>query len=215
MQSYPSIPAFNDRYHSYLFGQPCYVFRKYDGSNLRFEVDQRGRLVKVGTRTRLMDRNDPVFGPAIPYFERHLLPELVDRVSAQLSEHIARTVKRWVFFGEWFGANSFAGSHDSSDEMQLKLFDVHVGNHGFIDSNVFYTAFCGDSRTAELLYTGFFLPEHVTEVRQNFGTFEAPLEEGVVAHVKTSRGWEKVKVKTQRWLERVKAKYDDDWERYA
>lgn len=214
MQSYPSIEAFNDRRHTYMIGQPCYIFNKYDGSNLRFEVTQKRELVKVGTRTRLMDQDDPVFGPAVGVFVAKM-HDYISRTRTHLDSKLLQNAKRTVYFCEWFGPNSFAGSHDPSDKKELRLIDLHVGNHGFIKPNLFHKTFQGLNGVAELLYGGYFVPELISEARTQTGMFETGVDEGVVVHVNVRDGWEKVKIKTNKWLDRVKAKYGQDWEQYV
>lgn len=213
MQSYPSIAAFNDRRHQHLIGKPCYIYNKYDGSNIRFEMKER-ELVKIGTRTRLMDENDPVFGPAVPAFLEKI-HDYLSRTNTYLDAKLRQNSKRNVYFCEWHGPNSFAGSHDPNDQMTLTLIDLHVGNHGFIKPNLFHKMFQGTSKVAEMLYGGYLVPELISEVRTQTGVFESGLTEGVVIRINTNGDWETIKVKTNAWLERVKAKYGQDWEQYA
>src|SRR5271154_7039190 len=65
MLSYPSIEGSSKA----PLGKPCIAFYKYDGSNLRFEWQRKGRQwMKYGTRTQLFNATTPTFGPAISVF---------------------------------------------------------------------------------------------------------------------------------------------------
>lgn len=65
MKTYPSIPrSTGQSFQEY----DAYVFDKLDGSNLRFEWSRKKGWVKYGTRRRLFDTTDPVFGEAITLF---------------------------------------------------------------------------------------------------------------------------------------------------
>jgi hypothetical protein len=50
----------------------AHIFDKLDGSNLRFEWTKKRGWFKHGTRTRLFDETDPVFGGAIAMFDNAL-----------------------------------------------------------------------------------------------------------------------------------------------
>lgn len=114
MKDYPSIPRSTGQSHEEF---DAYVFDKLDGSNLRWEWSKKQGWYKFGTRTRLFDVTDPVFGCSIAVFR--------DRFSEAL-ERAARE-NRWerlIAYTEFFGPSSFAGLHVDGEEKQLALIDL-------------------------------------------------------------------------------------------
>jgi hypothetical protein len=123
MISYPSI----ERSTGQKFQEfDAHVFEKIDGSNLRFEWTKKNSFCKYGTRHRLFDETDEVFGCAIELFHQR---------SAATLDKIAREQKweKATFFCEFYGGNSFAGNHNPEDEKFLALIDVHIHKYGMID----------------------------------------------------------------------------------
>src|SRR5579862_2894932 len=119
MKSYPSIPKIINT------DKPVFVFSKYDGSNLRFQWNQKQGWYKFGTRTHLFDKTDKTFGCAIPIFQATLACQL---------EQIAKQNK-WqelTVFAEFWGENSFAGSHVQDDTKYLTLFDAAPYKKGIL-----------------------------------------------------------------------------------
>lgn len=106
--------------------------------------------------------------------------------------------KEIVFFFEYYGENSFAGMHDSNDEMKLVLIDVW--EHTLIKPKEFIEWF-GHLNIPAVVYEGILDNEIITKVRKN----KYGLKEGVV--FKGDKNM--FKLKTNEWLERVKAKYGD------
>ena len=62
MKSYPSVASSRG---SQFRAFKAHVFDKIDGSNLRFEWSPKRGWYKFGTRKRLFDETDEVFGPAV------------------------------------------------------------------------------------------------------------------------------------------------------
>ena len=75
MKQYPEISGSNKA----PIGAQCLAFVKYDGSNLRWEWSPKKGWYKFGTRTRLFDHTDEIFGEAIPLFQDTLGPEITSR----------------------------------------------------------------------------------------------------------------------------------------
>jgi hypothetical protein len=121
VKQYPEIPGSNKA----PIGEPCIAFTKYDGSNLRWEWSSKSGWYKYGTRTRLFDKSDPIFGEAIPIFQDIMGPEIVKRI-----KDIERGVQSAIVYTEFFGPNSFTGIHEPSDPKELKLFDVNLYKRG-------------------------------------------------------------------------------------
>lgn len=171
MKDYPSIPSW-----ARVGGTPVYVFTKYDGSNVRCEVDRKGNITKFGKRNGLLDDQTPHLIKAAT-----LIPE-------KYGDDICRLVRdqRWeraTFYFEFWGRNSFAGYH-ADEEHTVTLFDVAPHKKGFLEPKEFLKL-CGRMDHARLLHQGNFTHE-VAEAVSN-GTLEgmAPLEgmvpEGIVA----------------------------------
>lgn len=150
MKSYPSIPKIKDS--EYLFGRKSYVFKKYDGSNLRFEWNKKFGWTKFGTRTRLFDKSDDVFGDAIEIFLNQLAPEL-----EKVFESKYKGIQKIVVFCEYLGDNSFAGTHNKEDKKRLILFDVNLDKKGMVSPEEFVKNFGHLSFCAECLYEGVFI----------------------------------------------------------
>lgn len=122
MKDYPSTPRSTGQTFEEF---DAYVFDKLDGSNLRWEWSKKQGWYKHGTRTRLFDESDEVFGRAIDIFQR------------TFAEPLARAAcdNRWervIVFTEFFGPNSFAGVHDPSDGVQLALIDIAPHKGGIL-----------------------------------------------------------------------------------
>lgn len=183
-------------------GRPCLGFVKYDGSNLRWEWSPKRGWEKFGTRRHLFDQTDPVFGEAIPLFLDRLGKEITDRVK---DEH--RGVQRITAFTEFFGPNSFAGSHVPGEPKELKLFDVFLFQKGFIPPKKFVAMFGDLPQTAEVVYEGNVTKQLVMDVKK--GKFK--VDEGLIL-----KGADfMVKVKTDEYFRRLRHKYPERWQEYG
>lgn len=194
MKAYPSIPRSTGQDFQEF---NAYVFDKLDGSNLRWEWARKSGWYKRGTRTRLFDATDTVFGPSIPLFAERLAEPL---------ERIAKD-QRWdrmVVFTEFWGPQSFAGLHEPTDPKRLTLFDVNPHKKGLLGPRDFLKLFEGLDIPA-YLGTQRWTRGFVDQVRRS----EVPgvTEEGVVG--KTGEGHKLVmaKAKTQVWIDKVLARY--------
>jgi len=205
MKEYPSIDGPNGD-----FGKPCLAFYKHDGSNLRFEWSPKNKWSKFGTRTRLFDKSDPVFGPAIDIFMA-TQAEGIEKVIRDTKEF--RNNERVTAYCEFVGPKSFAGIHDlepDNNPMQTILFDLNFHKKGILGPRDFLNYF-GHLNIAQLIYDGPFNQTFINDVRE--GKYD--LNEGVIA--KGGRGhdlWMR-KVKTNAYLEKLKAVFKGEWEKYV
>jgi hypothetical protein len=195
MKQYPSIPRSFEEFDAY-------VFDKLDGSNLRFEWNRKKGFHKFGTRGRLMDQSDPVFGGAIAIF--------FETLSEPLSK-IARD-NRWdalVAFAEFYGPNSFAGTH-ANEPHALALFDLDVFKKGLLGPKE-YLKLVGDLAIPQAKYLGRvkWTRGYIDRVRA--GDVECTFE-GVVGKAGTVGDITMAKAKTQKWIDKVKALYPDNAE---
>jgi hypothetical protein len=206
MIQYDSIPHLKQ---CKLLGKPVFSFYKYDGSNLRFEWQPKRGFCKFGSRTQLIDSKTPIFGQSIEVFQDTMGQDIIDRVKNYYSPKVFKNFERIVVFCEFFGENSFAGTHDENDEKYLKMFDVHLFKKGFIPPQEFIKIFDKFDNAAELIYQGNLNASYIEEVRQNLN---GKLDEGVICKGVVDGRVHMTKVKTQDWLDRIKANFVD-WEK--
>lgn len=190
MKTYPSISKVNTA--------PChgYAFEKFDGSNVRAEWSRkRGAFYKFGSRTQLIDASSPVLGEAVGLIQEKYQEELCRRF------HDARMQKAVAFF-EFFGPNSFAGFHVSSDKKEVVLFDVN-GDRGLLYPKDFLK-FTENLEIAKVLYEGALSAELIKSVEE--GTLEGMTFEGVI--FKGNSGSPGLpfmtKIKHKAWIEKLK-----------
>lgn len=194
MKLYPSI----SRSTGQSFREfDAYVFDKVDGSNLRFEWSRKRGWYKYGTRSRLFDHTDEVFGEAIQTF------------NSQLADPIAAVAKKkgWdncVAFAEFWGNQSFAGEHLVSDQKILTLFDVAAYKVGLLGPREYLDLF-GDLLIAKYLGKYKWTRGFVEQVRLN--QIPSMTFEGVVGKMMDGKRLIMAKAKTQMWLDKVKERY--------
>lgn len=202
MKEYPSIPN-SIGFH----GQPCTAFYKYDGSNLRFSWTRKAGWSKYGTRTRLFDHTDEVFGSAVEIFNKTYADglEKVFKKDKQI-----RSSQSVIVFCEFFGPNSFAGQHVNDDPKELVLFDVNIHKKGFMSPNEFQDSF-GHLKIAEMVYKGPLTKEFESLVR----TSAIPhINEGVVCKGGAGHARWACKIKTNTYLEKLRQRYADSWQQF-
>lgn len=186
------------------YGSPCHVFYKYDGSNLRWEWNKKRGWYKFGTRTRLFDRSDEQFGSAIDLFLGTIADDIVTTVVSSFR------VTDFIVFTEYFGPNSFAGTHHDADEKTLKLFDVNLYKKGIVPPREFVKAFGDKEYSAQFLGVHNLNSTLIESVKSN-----TELVEGVICKGVNDRGqlW-MTKIKTDKYLDRLKNHYGNNWEKY-
>jgi len=188
MKQYPSIDK-NIRKDIYI-----YAFNKYDGSLIRSEWNPKRGFYKFGTRTELIDINSKPFGAAIPL--------LKDKFEKDLSTVFEKQAwKSVICFFEYWGKDSFAGTHNFEQPMNLTLLDVNPYKEGFLEPNKFIKYF-GHLDIAELLYEGFISTEFVDQVKQS--TLPNMSQEGLVCKGMDKGIHTMFKIKSQVWLDRLK-----------
>lgn len=195
MKSYPSIPR----------GIPmefeAHVFDKIDGSNLRFEWSRKRGWYKFGTRKRLFDETDKVFGPAIPEF----METLADPVA-----EVARK-QRWdrlIIFCEGAGEHSFAGYHRPDEPMRVYLIDAAPYKQGILPPKKYLDLFGHIQARAAYLGRRKWNAGFIQAVRN--GEVEDVTFEGVVGKALVKKKIVMAKAKTQAWIDRVLEKFGDD-----
>lgn len=202
MKQFPSIPHV-EGFH----GQPCIAFYKYDGSNLRFEWSKKRGWYKFGTRQRMFDKTDEVFGEAIDVFLNTYgssLPEVFKK------DKLFRNAQQVIAFVEFFGERSFAGQHIDGDPKKVVLIDVNIHKRGIISPHEFVESF-GHLPVAQALYQGPLTPSFETAVRKG----EIPnLNEGVICKGGSGHKLWMCKIKTDAYREKLKQVYADRWQEF-
>jgi len=213
MKSYPSIPSIKELKE---FGKKCIGFEKLDGSNIRYQFSFKTGWKQCGTRTRLFDKSDPIFGCAIDLFKNTLASTLENRIKKY------KQYQQVIFYCEFFGPNTFSGQHDietlrylgfdvqHNEPKQLVLIDVNLHKKGFLGPQQFVDEF-GDIG-AKVVYTGPLNEEFIEDVRQG----KYPVREGVVCKWGENHDIHRYKIKTNAYLEELKKRFGlEQWEKYA
>ena len=175
----------------------AYVFDKIDGSNLRAEWSRKRGWYKSGTRERLVDATDKDFGEAPALFAATLSYRL---------DKIARKA-RWnhlVVFVEFCGKESFAGQHVPGDPKTLTVFDAIPEKGDLLGPREFLDRFEG------VQIPGFLGRYNWTRgfvERVRLGEIGPITFEGVVGKAMIDRELVMAKAKTQKWIDKVRAKY--------
>lgn len=186
MKSYPSFKNMPD-----LDDQTLYVWDKLDGSNVRAEWTPKNGFYKFGTKHRLMNQDEPVYGEAIALIQAQ--EEALSKIFRE---------ERWtnvVCFFEFYGKNSFAGCH-IEEPHQVTLIDVNVLNKGILKSNEFYKIFKRSGLIPAVVHRGRVGKEFIQQIR--LGQVEGVTFEGVVC--KSAATGHMFKLKSQAWLDKLK-----------
>jgi hypothetical protein len=147
----------------------------------------------------MFDKNTALYNQAIPIFLNDIGDQVVDSVKYAFGPK----VQRIVAFTEFFGASSFAGSHNVDEPKQLVLFDVSVFQKGFIPPKHFLKLFSKADWCAKVVHEGPLTDEFIIDIRES----KYPVYEGVVCK---GDGWS-LKIKTIQFLERLKQERYNIW----
>lgn len=197
VKSYPSLPYATECH------LPIIAFDKLDGSNVRAEWTKKKGWHKFGTRNRLVDATDPVFG---------IVPSVIETkygTSLEKALSDAGYEKAMCFF-EFHGPSSFAGMHDVTEQKTVTLFDVAPFTKGILEPELFLKQF-GHLDVAKVLYRGELTPEFIASVRTS--TLPGMTFEGVVckaANDKKTKAPIMFKQKSKVWLDKLGAYCGDN-----
>jgi hypothetical protein len=197
VKTYPSI-AYASESHI-----PIVAFDKLDGSNIRAEWTSKKGWHKFGTRNRLVDETDPIFGQA---------PKLVQ---AKYGEPLAQRLRdagidRAMCFFELWGPSSFAGNHVLTEKLTVTLLDIAPFNQGILEPARFLKIASGLDH-ARVLYEGEVTPEFIESVRAS--TLSGMTFEGVVCKAKNDKKTKMpimFKQKSRAWLDKLDAYCGDN-----
>lgn len=197
MKQYPSIA----RSTGQAFREfDAYVFDKIDGSNLRFEWTRKRGWNKYGTRERLFDETDEVFGEAIPIFNDTLADPLTKVAKKEGWDGL-------TVFAEFWGPGSFAGQHISGEPKRLTLFDANPYKKGILGPKQFLDLF-GHLEISRFLGRMHWTRGFVERVR--LGQVDGITFEGVVGKSGDGHNLIMAKAKTQMWINKVLEKYGNE-----
>ena len=197
--------------------QACYGFVKYDGSNIRAEWSKKRGWYKFGTRKCMIDESDPIFGRACTLFKAKYGDDL-EKVFK--SEKLFEGVRNVVVFFEFFGTKSFAGMHFPDETAwDVVLFDVSPHKKGLLGPKEFVDHF-GHLKVAEVIYQGNLNEILIEDVRKENLNCESQYEiktevpEGIVCKGGKGHDLWMAKIKTERYKEELKKRYQMDWEKF-
>lgn len=211
----------------------CYAYEKLDGTNIHWYWNKQDSFYAFGTRRDRFPMNaigEKEFREAHPGLER-VVSSFLDcgehrKLAENLDEflsgdhrgkpkfsHIPKipySVSEVIIFTEYFGIKSFAGQHQEDDHKDHYLIDVMVDGqlvvpdimeHDFIDFR-----WC----MPRVIYRGKYTGDLVDRVRK--GQF--PVQEGAVIKGTHEGQVYMAKVKTDSYMESLKAKFKDKWKDY-
>jgi hypothetical protein len=168
-----------------------------------------------------------MLGGAVTIFKAKYAPQLEEFFHR---DKLTRNEREVIVFGEYFGPKSYAGTHQVDDVKNVVIFDVMVGhkNRRFYKPFDFIDTFQSLVEIPPVLYTGNLTDQFISDVRNGAYTAEFhrltdnkfPLFEGVICKGTANTGafagnmWQ-CKIKTQEYLDSLKNKFGNDWEKYG
>jgi hypothetical protein len=196
-------------------GGPCIAFDKIDGTNLHWSWDRDFGWHTFGTRRDQFDltpagieafhRAHPGLDHSVDLFLRTLAGPL-EQVFHTNPDHVSQPEIQ--VFTEYAGPGSFAGRHSRGDVMELVLFDL-LARQGLVGPFEFVRDF-GHLRIPRVVFRGKFSGRLTEAVRQG----KYGVEEGVVVKGGTGADLWMCKIKTLRYLERLKQQFGERWRDY-
>jgi hypothetical protein len=208
--AYPKIP---DTLNCPL--KQCVAFEKYDGTNIHLDFQEACGCMSFGTRRdsfKLDIQGEPAFVQAHP--ELAEVPELIetlcydDGLDNFILYYRDSNYKEIKVFAEFFGENSFAGSHHKDDKKQLVIFDVMVDGK-IIPPEQMLEDF-KKWNLAKVVFQGKFTGQLFVDVRKG----KYPVKEGVVVKGVVGNEVYMAKIKTEAYMDKLKAQFKDNWKEY-
>ncbi len=207
---YPKVPNARD----FPLGK-CIAFEKLDGTNVHFDWNREQDWQAFGTRrdhfpwdqqgTDLFEQIHPELNPVTFAFTQSLAEPLLTKF---VTDPRCATWTHVRCFGEYFGPNSFAGSHRDDEVKQVVLFDVEVDGQ-LLDPFEFVELF-RELPIARVVYQGKFNGTFTEAVRA--GKFD--VAEGVICKCGQRGNVQMAKIKTNAYLARLKQSFGGKWRDY-
>lgn len=220
MKHYDSFE--NIKFDQLLIGEEVWAFNKLDGQNFCAKYSPKQKeFTMFGSKTQNVDETSEQFGDAVIYFKNNMASTLKEiLINNSKKGDVFTGVEEITIFCEWVGDNSFCGVHQENDNLRLVLIDVFLKKKGYIEPKQFWKLFNGyeNIELPELIYQGKLNKEFINSILNNDWTnpnCQYPnVKEGVVCKRSTlmkGQRLPKVKVKTNWWLNKLKATYPDRW----
>jgi hypothetical protein len=206
---YPKIP---DSRNCPL--KKCVVFEKIDGTNIHFALS-KGKWISFGTRRTSYPSS---FEGEVEFRKEH--PELSNVLDCDSDllldlQHLINNnpiyskVDSLILFMEYSGPSSFAGRHKDNDG-NLYLFDVQVDGKMLAPEILIKDFVEFEDSMPDVLYQGKYSGQLVEDIRN--GKYK--VNEGAVIKGTFKDEIYMVKVKTNKYLDKLKEAYQDTWEDY-
>jgi RNA ligase len=192
----------------------CIAFDKLDGSNFRAKYTQKRGFETYGTRTQLIDETTPFWCEMVQIFKRDLKQPLEDLFKKHKEYRDFREI---CVFGEFYGENSIAGFHEQEPH-KITIFDVLLGHkqRRFLKPKELIKNIGTVIEIPKVVYEGNLNESFIKDVRD--GVYD--VKEGVICKGEETSGafagnmWQ-CKIKTQKYLDYLKVRFKDEWEKYA
>ncbi len=191
MKSYPSIDT-------KIHPKEIIMFDKLDGSNIRAEWSKKKGFYKFGSRTHLIDNSHAMLGEAVD-----LINEKQETLTSIFNEC---KWERVVSFFEFYGENSFAGSHER-EAHKVTLLDVNVYKRGIISPQEFIKLFA-DVDIPNVLHNGILTDNMIASIRD--GSLSGMTFEGVVCKYNKHKNVQMFKIKNKQWIDKLKDNCAED-----
>lgn len=190
----------------------CIAFDKIDGTNLRFKYSPEKGFHLAGTRTQLIDESTPFWGHGVSLFNANIKRDLENFFRKDKN---FRNFREIVCFGEFFGEDSFAGVHGEA-EKKIIIFDILCGHKDrkFVLPQDFIKIF-NFIPTPNVIYRGNLNQEFIDYVRKSETLNEGVICKGTERSGAFRGGVWMCKIKTQKYFDRLKEKYQENWKNYA
>jgi len=208
MKHYRSIEK---NVHDYI-GQHVFGFDKIDGSNFCAEWNKKlskksqftNGFGKFGTRTETIKNASNPFTEAVNIF--------MDKYSGPLDKifcenKLFRGIDTITVYGEFAGYLSFAGQHNwiYEENFDVTIFDMFLYKKDFVKPTDFIDLF-EHLGIPKVVTKGLLDEQTINDIISNI----YHLKEGVVLKgVSEGKVW-MVKVKTQEWLNKIRAQYGEN-----
>lgn len=190
-------------YKPHLMGKDIWAFDKLDGQNLRFEASLKRGFYKFGSRTQMISEKSDQFGQAVEIFMEKYSENLMSIFSKKYNKN---KFVNFTVFAEYCGPNSFAGKHIEGEKLDVILFDVWIYQKGWVHPMRFIDDF-GHLGIPKLIYQGELTENFIKDVQNN----KFNLSEGVIAKGSDGDDIFMCKIKTKKWLERVKSELGEKY----
>lgn len=195
MKVYPAISK------KILDNIDIYAFDKLDGSNIRVEWTSKKGFWKFGSRHQLLDETHELLGEApsliVEKYKDHLEPIFKEN-----------RYEKVICFFEFFGPSSFAGNH-IEEPHDVVLFDVNPYKKGIVSPSDFIGDY-GHLDIPRLLYHG--KANSTFQAAVKGSELEGMTFEGVVCKGMNGKVLRMFKIKSQKWLDKLKdfCNHDED-----